>query len=112
MNLSTVREPPYEDVWVTAVDKDGRKYQVIERRIKWPAGTKFNASRFHCTNNNWQCQACGHAIKDPGTWVPFLIDSLDGAPHAFLTGKDGARKLVGCEIEGEVKYENLVPHEI
>lgn len=104
LDVSTIQVPPSHGEWVEFVFK-GQKVRVYEIVIDWPTGTIHNASRFHYSANNAQCQACGHAIQNPFNWVPILAYDADEVPHSLWVGRDCAEKLFGCEVEGEAIYK-------
>jgi hypothetical protein len=84
-------------------DEDGNP----EMEIIWPEGTKHGKSRFkHGTKHNFQCHACGHAIKNALNWVPLHITTETGEIHSFWVGRDCAKKLFGVEMKGDAKYLN------
>lgn len=59
-----------------------------------------------------QCQACGHAIKNVFNWVPLVVDSAAGVPHAMWVGKDCAQTLFGVTVKGELRLTGnpAAPH--
>jgi hypothetical protein len=103
--FDTVRVPEMEGRWVDVTVK-GRAQRAWIVVIKWPANTVHGASRFvHGSRaGNSQCEACGHAIKDPFNWVPLLAD-VTGRPHSLWVGRDCARKLFAVDIKGDCQYE-------
>lgn len=107
MDLTTVREPEIRWEWVDQIAKDGTKFQVRVGTIVWPAGTRFNCSKFSMGSKtgNRQCHACGHAIKNPYNWVPVLVDDTAGVPHALFIGKDCAHNLFDADVEGDAMYQ-------
>ncbi len=108
LDFTTIRVPPTESYWVTVKNKKtGADEQVLKHRLIWPMGTRFNASRYSYTDSNRQCQACGHAIKDPFNWVPLLIDGPGGKPFGFFIGRDCAKNLFGCHVEGDALFEEI-----
>lgn len=106
--MKTLREPEIEYVWMTEVAPDGTKFQVCQGIVKWPKGTRHGCSKYSCSRaGNSQCEACGHAIKNPFNWVPLLIDDArDNSPCSLWVGKDCAEKLFGCEVSGDALYSN------
>jgi hypothetical protein len=96
LNSLTIRVCPIDYREVTL--DNGRK--VFHAFLVWPKGTVHGASRFHATNNNLQCQACGHAIKNPFNWVPILVDNAAGVPHSIWVGRDCSKNLFGVELVG------------
>ena len=76
--------------------------------IQWPAGTKFNVSRFAYVDGSspTHCQLCAKGIKKFGR-VP-LVTIKDGQPRAMFVGADCARKFTGVMVakpEGKKKYD-------
>ncbi len=107
IDFSTIQLPPMHGEWVEFEYK-GRKCLVYEVVIDWPEGTLHGKSRFHHSGNNQQCQACGHAIQDPLNWVPLLAHGHARAarvPYSLWVGRDCARKLFGCEVDGDAIYK-------
>jgi hypothetical protein len=116
IDVATIQSPPMHGEWIEHVHK-GAKSLVFEIVIDWPEGTQHNKSRFLHSGNHSQCQACGHAIKDPFNWVPILAygpepleqQLLDVAaktvPYALWVGRDCAQRLFGCEVEGDAIYK-------
>ncbi len=103
----SVRVCPVE--WYEAkVLVNGKEQTQWKARLLWPAGTVHGASKFHATKDNQQCQACGHAIKNPFNWVPLLVDGVDGKTYSLWVGKDCSKKLFGIEIKGELEIEGRV----
>jgi hypothetical protein len=85
-------------------DEEGRP----EMEIIWPEGTKHGKSRFcRGTAQNFQCHACGHAIKNMSNWVPLAIDNKNGETHSFWVGRDCAKKLFGVDMKGDAQYKNV-----
>lgn len=107
LDVSTIQAPPMHGEWVEFEYK-GKKHQVYEIVIDWPAGTQHNRSRF---TKGHQCQACGHAIQNPYNWVPLLAyqQTEERAPCSLWVGRDCAEKLFGCEIEGDAIYKERQP---
>jgi hypothetical protein len=104
LNLTTVREP--ETIWVKVerLAKDGTKFWTWAPKIIWPEGTVHNTSKFaYGTANNNTCHACGHAIKNAFNWVALLADN-NGEPRSLWVGKDCARNLFGCKVDGEAEF--------
>lgn len=108
IDVATIQSPPMHGEWVEYVYK-GKKVLVYEVTIDWPEGTQHNKSRFFHSGNHMQCQACGHAIRDPFNWVPILTYSEAGkrapVPYSLWVGRDCAGKLFGCEVEGDAIYK-------
>lgn len=78
-----------------------------EIELIWPEGTKHGKSRFvHGTVRNFQCHACGHAIKNAFNWVPLALTRKDGEIHSMWVGRDCAKKLFGVEMKGDANYRN------
>jgi hypothetical protein len=104
IDVSTIQSPPMHGEWVQMVIK-GQKVSVYEIVIDWPEGTLHNESRFLHSANNSLCQACGHAIQDPYNWVPILSYDAGKTPYSLWVGRDCARKLFGCEVDGDAIYK-------
>ena len=107
LDVSTIQCPPMHGEWAEVMVK-GVKVRVWEVVIDWPEGTVHNASRFHYSAHNEQCQACGHAIKNPFNWVPILAYGAGVSkttPYSLWVGRDCAGKLFGCEVEGDAIYK-------
>lgn len=77
-------------------------YKVIYKLV-WPEGIKHNTSRYHSTNENLQCQACGHAIRNNYNWVPLVLWAKDGTPKSCWTGRDCCESLFGIKLTGELE---------
>jgi hypothetical protein len=76
-------------------------------RLLWPAGTMHGKSRYGCSHTgNRQCEACGHAIKNPFNWVPLIVWHKDGTPQALWTGRDCAESIFGIKMTGELEIED------
>lgn len=101
LNLESIRLCPMDYKEVTV---NGKTHFVAY--LVWPEGTVHGASRFHATNKNAQCQACGHAIKNAFNWVPLLIDGKDGKPYSMWVGRDCAKSVFGIEMTGELEIAN------
>lgn len=71
-------------------------------RLLWPAGIRHNTSRF-CGEG--QCQACGHAIRRQGNWVPLILTASDNTPKSLWVGKDCAETLFGVQLTGDLEIE-------
>jgi hypothetical protein len=72
----------------------------------WPEGTKHCVSRFSYGSKagNSQCEACGHAIKNPWNWVPLLGTTPTG-PVSLWVGHDCAENFFGCKVlDGEAEF--------
>lgn len=100
LDSKTIRVAPIEYKEVEVALASGRKVKALRAFLVWPKGTVHNASRFHSTDNNFQCQACGHAIRNPFNWVPVLVDNAKGVPHSIWVGRDCAKNLFGIELRG------------
>ena len=105
LDVSTIQSPAMHGEWVEFLYK-GQKVRVWEVVIDWPEGTLHNKSRFwYSKRGNSQCEACGHAIKDPYNWVPILSYDAAKTPYSLWVGRDCAEKLFGCEVEGDAIYK-------
>jgi hypothetical protein len=116
IDLRTIQAPPMRGIWVDMLDKKGKSIRVWQVEIVWPEGTRHNQSKFLHSHDNQLCQACGHAIRNGFNWVPLLAYGCDEplshcaslAPFSLWVGRDCARKLFGCEIEGDAIYTGRV----
>jgi hypothetical protein len=108
LDVSTIQPPPMHGEWVKFVHK-GRTCHVYQVVVDWPEGTLHGRSRFLGSANHDQCEACGHAIKDPFNWVPILAYDAKAVPHSLWVGRDCAKKLFGCEVEGDAVYVERRP---
>lgn len=108
INLASIREPEIKWEWVEGVNADGRTIRYMVGTILWPEGTKHHCSKFSAGSKtgNRQCQACGHAIKNPYNWVPVLVDDIAGTPYSLWIGRDCAKNLFGATVEGDAQYKN------
>lgn len=115
LELASVAVPPMhgEWRWVTRPRKGARNGEVElvkiwHVEIDWPAGTRHCRSKFADGSRagNSQCEACGHAIRDPYNWCPLMLIESDGVPSSLWVGKDCARKLLGSDVvdSGEAVY--------
>lgn len=104
LDFATIQTPPMHGEWVE-IEFKGRKTRVYQVVVDWPEGTRHNQSRFHYSANNEQCQACGHAIKNPFNWWPILAYDSTTTPYSLWVGRDCAEKLFGCEVEGDTIYK-------
>lgn len=107
VDFTSVRSPEIVWEWVEYVDGNGKKVRYQVGRIIWPEGTQHNKSRYYETDSNQQCQACGHAIRNPWNWVPLLADGPQG-PLSLWVGRDCAGKLFGVKVDGDAQYEGRV----
>lgn len=85
------------------VDKKGNvqyRWRVI---LLWPEGTVHGTSRYRGTLYNMQCEACGHAIKNRGNWVPLVLTSKDGTPKSLWVGRDCSKTLFGIDFTGDLE---------
>lgn len=115
--LTSVEIPPSKGEWRDVTrpikgDRYGRTetVKIWHVEIIWPAGIRHGRSCFGTSNaGNAQCEACGHAIRDPYNWCPLVAREADGEPTSLWVGKDCARKLLECEVDGgEAIYEGRV----
>lgn len=113
LDLKTIRYCPHKKVRVRVVDpKTGKGSYEWWIKLLWPKRTVFYASRFAGYSPRArfrQCEACGHAIKNPWNWVPLLIDNAKGIPHAVWVGRDCAGNVFGVKVTGEIKIEGETP---
>lgn len=71
-------------------------------KLVWPEGTRHNVSRFSDSNH---CQACGHAIKNSGNFIPLVLSTATVVPHSLWVGRDCAKTIFGLDIKGEMAVE-------
>lgn len=103
LNSLTIRVCPMEYRDEEVLLPSGKKVTTKVAYLVWPKGTKHGCSRFLTTNENYQCQACGHAIRNPFNWVPVLVDNKAGVPHSIWVGRDCAKNLFGIELVGALR---------
>jgi len=113
VNIKTLRMCPSKVVWVKHVSAktvDGEFLEVPVQVLDPPPGTVFGRSRYAAgTEHNDQCEACGHAIKNPWNWVPLLIDDAKGTPHFLWVGSDCGKNLFGVIIRGTYEISEGTP---
>lgn len=108
LRFTTAEQPPVEwhQVEIEKLDFMRRsiRVKVWVPEIKWPEGTRHSASKFAMGSaaGNSQCEACGHAIKNAHNWVPLLLRSTDGAPYSLWVGKNCAKNIFGCKVDGDL----------
>jgi hypothetical protein len=85
------------------LDKNGKQAWKYVYYLDWPKGTKHGTSRYRGTDNNRQCEACGHAIKNGFNWVPLVLWGKDGTPKSCWTGRDCAESLFGVKMTGDLE---------
>jgi hypothetical protein len=105
VDLSNVIPCPMKYEYETRTDKKGETYQICVPVLLWPEGTKHGTSKF-CTSKagNSQCEACGHAIRNWSNWVP-LVGITPTGPVSLWVGRDCAKSLFECELDGEAEYK-------
>lgn len=104
LQFASVREP--EVAWeLVEVTVQGKLVKQWVGRVLWPEGTLHGRSRFGTSDaGNQQCEACGHAIRS-GVFVPLVLDGAGaGAPHSLWVGRDCARSLFGCRLQGDARF--------
>lgn len=115
--LDSIEVPPQTGEWVSeerpVKDRPGKTeiVKVFRVTIHWPPGTRHRRSKFSYGSRagNNQCEACGHAIKDPYNWCPLMAREADGSYSSLWVGKDCAKKLLGCKVDsGEAIYTGRV----
>lgn len=84
------------------VDKAGKTFFYFVARLVWPEGTKHGTSPYRAGH---QCQACGHAIKNPCNWCPLVLTANDGTPKSLWVGRDCAKTCFGVDMTGELEIE-------
>lgn len=88
--------------WEKVARADGKGWYYVGTLL-WPEGTVHGASRYNGTNQNDQCEACGHAIRNIYNWVPLVMDGPGQPPKSLWVGRDCAATLFGIKVEGEVE---------
>lgn len=99
IDLATFEVPEIVYVYKRRVIK-GVEVELPVAEIRWPEGTRHNASRFALGE---QCHACGHGIRS-GDWIPLLARSEQG-PLSLWVGRACARKLFGLVVKGDLALE-------
>lgn len=97
----SVAEIIYEEVQLLNV-KTGKVETRYIGRVVFPEGCRHGCSRYQGTNDNRQCEACGHAIKNPFNWCPLVLTTAEG-PKSLWTGRDCAKTLFGIDMTGELE---------
>lgn len=94
---STVRLCPMRETRRT-VTRDGKAESIVVFILEWPAGTVHGASPFgYSRAGHAQCEACGHAIRNPSNWLPLVVDGTDGRPRSMWVGRDCGKRLFGIQ---------------
>lgn len=100
---------PSEIVWIEETDTDGKKFRRAVVRLLWPEGTHHGGSRHHDRLHDGRacaCEACGHPIRNPYNWVPFVVRaSARATPWSLWVGRDCAKRLFQVEVDGELEIE-------
>lgn len=107
LNPESIRVCPIEWAEEERVDEKTGKVTIVKvGYLLWPEGTRHGKSRFtYGTARHAQCEACGHAIKNPFNWVPLLIDDKAGVPHSLWVGRDCSETIFGVKMEGELELK-------
>lgn len=104
LDLSTIRICPIRWEKVEYLDKDGHTCYKWVGGLEFPEGTRHHRSRFAGPNAIFDhCEACGHTIRNPFNWVPFVINGKNGTPYSLWTGRDCAETLFGVKMVGELE---------
>lgn len=94
---------PIEWVRVENVDDKGRKTWHFKGILRWPSNIQHNTGKYDFSDaGNNQCNACGHAIKNPFNWVPLILTDKDGNLKSLWVGRDCARNLFGIDVKGDI----------
>lgn len=105
--FDSIALPQVKWEWVER-EVNGKKYRICVGDIVWPEGTRHGASKFSISSSgNHQCEACGHAIRNPWNWVPLVAKTADG-PVSLWVGRDCAQNLFGCVLSGEGEYSDKI----
>jgi hypothetical protein len=103
-DAASVEVCPMEFNEVEAIDEKGNKYFKTVVKLVWPVGIKHNTSRYaYGTDNNNQCHACGHAIKNAFNWVPLILTTGKGEKKSLWVGRDCAKTLFGVDMTGDLE---------
>lgn len=109
LNVTKVEVCPLERQVEETVDAKGNVSWRYVYVLLWPAGIKHLTSKFaYGTNNNAQCHACGHAIKNGYNWVPMVLTMKNGDICSYWVGRDCAETLFGVKLEGELEISGAV----
>jgi len=105
VKLDTIEMPEVEYEWkwqmMMMIAGKPTKVRMLVGTIIWPKGTEHYRSRYAHKDSN--CHACGHMISNPRNWIP-LVAKTDSNPVSLWVGRDCAKNLFGCEVEGEAEY--------
>lgn len=89
---------PTETRWVWSEEK---QLWIPHMHLLWPAGTQHWTSPHLRTSSRFsKCHSCGHAIRNPGNWVPLVLTGADAVPRAYWVGRDCAESLFGVHLSG------------
>lgn len=84
--------------------KTGKKFYYVVAKIIWPEGCQHNTSRYaYGTAHNFQCHACGHAIRNNCNWVPLVLTDKAGGKKSLWVGRDCAETLFGVKLTGDLE---------
>lgn len=100
-HADNIKPAPFETIQFQRVDGSWGWRQVL----KWPADTRHGQSRYQEPH---QCEACGHAIKNPFNWMPMLAHDGNGVPYSLWVGTDCAKNLFGIKVSGEWQQQRIV----
>ena len=93
--------------WELVEEKDQKTGKVTYHHVAillWPEGTKHHTSRYAWgTDNNQQCHACGHAIRNNYNWVPLILTTEAGEKKSLWVGRDCAETLFGVKMDGDLE---------
>lgn len=97
--------PMHYELGTVGVDSQGKPIEGYVAVLDWPEGTQHGTSRYRGTNDNDQCEACGHAIKNRYNWVPLLLTTSTG-PKSLWVGRDCAKTLFGIDMDGDLEIKD------
>jgi hypothetical protein len=87
---------------IATTDAKGAKSWRWVARLLWPEGTVHGSSRYGVSQaGNRQCEACGHAIQNPGNWVPLVVWRKAALPQSLWVGRECAKSLFGIKMVGD-----------
>lgn len=104
VKLDTIEMPEIKYEWrlrMMMIAGKATQVRMLIGTIVWPQGTQHNRSRHAHKNSN--CHACGHMISNAFNWIP-LVAKTDSGPVSLWVGRDCAKNLFGCEVEGEGEF--------
>lgn len=104
-SVQAVRPPDVTWKLTARLGPDGHVVQTWVGTVAWPTGCRHGAGQFGVGERSLRrCQACGRAVRDARSWVPLVLDGLDG-PTSLWVGRDCARRLFDCRVTGDVAFD-------